>query len=150
MRVRKNRAVISAAVSAAAVLAFGASAHGQTDAFVKFYGTSNAIGGYAFNAAGDTVYQANFSPNQGFTRFLFSGGTGGTWTGTTFVGPTDMTTFAQSDSVAGSGSLPATPSGGTVTMGDVILNPASLTINRVGAGPITYPAGSIGVIVDQP
>jgi autotransporter-associated beta strand protein len=145
---RSNRAAISAAAMAVStVLLGGATAASAQDAFVKFHSSSKAIGGFAPDGS-DSFYQANFgSDTAGFSKWTLSGST---WSETVLVGATDMQTFGQSSSVAGNGTLPATPSGGASTFGDIVLNPAPLTISRVGvASPITYPAGTIGFVIDQ-
>ena len=142
---QKQTLTLAATAAAAALLGHASSAQAQVDQFVFYFSDSNAIGGFSYDAANDVFYKANFSPNQGFTKFTNSGGT---YTGTQYVGPTDMTTYSQSSSLAGSGSLPSTPSGGTPTMGDMILNPATITLNRSGTN-YTYNPGTIAYIVSQ-
>jgi autotransporter-associated beta strand protein len=146
---RVNRAAVSAAaaVSVAAVLLGGATAASAQDAFVKFYNNpGTGIGGFA-PVGTDTFYQANFASNHGFSKWTL---TGPTWSASTLVGPTDIQTYAQSTSVLGNGSLPATPAGGQSTIGNLQLNPTSLTITRAGVGDVTYPAGTIAFVIDQP
>jgi autotransporter-associated beta strand protein len=143
--VKRNRVVVPAALAAATAFFAGGSVARAQDAFVKYYtATAQGIGGFA--PSGNDFYHANFSPNAGFAKYSFSG----TWTGTTYVGATDMQTFEQSLSVAGSGSLPTTPSGGLPVVGGIVLNPTTLTINRVGVGPVIYAPGTLGFVIDSP
>jgi autotransporter-associated beta strand protein len=140
-----SKRLISAALIAAVSAVFGGNRCAEAQVFEKYYTTGLAMGGFAPNSTGDVFYQANFSPNQGFTKYTLSGVT---WSAATLAGPTDQTTFEQSLNIA-TGSAPPAPTGGTAFIGDILLNPASITINRAGVGPTTYAPGTIGFVIDQ-
>jgi hypothetical protein len=156
---RKSISMLAAAVA----FAIGASSTLAVvpDTFARFFldPSGASIGGFAISNDGNTIYKANFSSNQGFSQWNL---VSGTWTSSPnnpFVGPTDMTAWEQSQSLAGDGETdgPTLAGGGLAILGDLILNPAPLTLTRqtmvdgvLTPTTITYPAGTLAFVMDSP
>ena len=139
----KARGVLAAAAGAAALGLLCDPADAQVDSF-RFYFSSAvgsvgtaAIGGFHYDAANNVFYTAPFQ--NGFRRVSFSAG----WTGTNYVDATDQAFWIRNPDQNIRNTNTAGWSGNS-TIGDMAINPATVTI-----GGITYGPGEVAFIIDQ-